>query len=241
MAPMQLVDHSYKLDQIIPIGRNAAEYLRMFNLYNIHESRSFIDCGAGPSCFNAQMTEQGKQVVSIDPLYQFNDAQIKQRINDTFPELIEKIHHNKHLFRWDYFNGVEELMESRSQTMKLFLADYEQGKSTGRYQSASLPKLPFGDNAFDIALSSHLLFLYSSTLDAEFHYQAILEMMRVAKETRIFPLIDQTGEVSPWLRDTVRRVLEAGFHTQLVNVPYEFQKGANQCLIIRKPFSIVNP
>ena len=51
-----------------------------------------------------------------------------------------------------------------------------------------MPDLPFDDGAFDLALSSHLLFLYSEQFDLGFHVRALEEMLRVAAEVRVFPL-----------------------------------------------------
>ena len=53
----------------------------------------------------------------------------------------------------------------------------------------ALPDLPFDDGAFDLALSSHLLFLYSEQFDLGFHVRALEEMLRVAAEVRVFPLL----------------------------------------------------
>ncbi len=48
--------------------------------------------------------------------------------------------------------------------MNDFLADYRAGRQEGRYVDAALPALPFDDLAFDLALCSHLLFLYTTQL-----------------------------------------------------------------------------
>ena len=45
--------------------------------------------------------------------------------------------------------------------LRAFLADFEAGRRSDRYVDAALPVLPFTDDAFDLALSSHFLFLYS--------------------------------------------------------------------------------
>ena len=37
--------------------------------------------------------------------------------------------------------------------------------------TAALPDLPFPDDAFDLVLSSHLLFTYADRLDADFTWQ----------------------------------------------------------------------
>ena len=52
-----------------------------------------------------------------------------------------------------------------------------------------LPTLPFADRSFDLALSSHFLFLYTEQFDESFHRSSIVEMCRVADEVRVFPLL----------------------------------------------------
>ena len=61
--------------------------------------------------------------------------------------------------------------------------------SEGRYRNGELPTLPFADRSFDLALSSHFLFLYTEQFDESFHSSSIAEMGRVADEVRIFPLL----------------------------------------------------
>ncbi len=73
--------------------------------------------------------------------------------------------------------------------MENFLADFDTGKQEGRYIAGELPSLPFDNGQYDIALSSHFLFLYSAQLSAEFHLQALQEMLRVSREVRVFPLL----------------------------------------------------
>ncbi len=75
---------------------------------------------------------------------------------------------------------------TRLAAMENFLADYEAGKAAGRYIEGVLPSLPFADDSFDLALCSHLLFLYSEQLDADFHIAAVRELLRVARDVRIF-------------------------------------------------------
>src|SRR5581483_8713115 len=96
-----------------------------------------------------------------------------------------------------------------------------------RYLDLSLPSVP--SQAFDLALCSHFLFLYSDQLDSEFHIQAIRAMLGVAREVRVFPITGLSGETSAHLAE----VFET-FHGELVTVPYEFLRGANQMLVIRR-------
>jgi hypothetical protein len=92
---------------------------------------------------------------------------------------------------------------------------------------------------FDLALCSHFLFTYSDHLSEEFHLDAILEMCRVAREVRIFPLLKISGEVSPWLQPVIGELVARGYGVERMPVSYEFQKGGNQMLRVelRNPVS----
>jgi SAM-dependent methyltransferase len=120
------------------------------------------------------------------------------------------------------------------QAMDVFLEDFEAGKAAGRYVEAELPTLPFPDGAFDLAVCSHLLFLYTSQLGEAFHRAAIREMCRVAAEVRIFPLLALGGQRSPYVETGVAEFRGAGFAVTLERVSYEFQRGGNQMLRIRR-------
>jgi hypothetical protein len=126
---------------------------------------------------------------------------------------------NTDKFVWDVFRTPDEVGASRMASMRRFLADFPQGKAAGRYITAGLPVLPFKDAQFDLALCSHFLFLYSSQLSYDFHRAAIFELCRVAREIRIFPII-------------MAELHAAGHKTELVQVPYEHQKGANKMMKI---------
>src|SRR5438270_8831865 len=116
--------------------------------------------------------------------------------------------------------------------MNLFLEDFEKGKAEGRYVTASLPSLPFEDGRFDIALCSHLLFLYSDQLSLDFHRASIEELLRVASEVRVFPLLSLDRRPSPHLNPLVTYLAEKGWRTEVLPVPYEFQRGGNRMLRI---------
>jgi hypothetical protein len=229
-----------QLDQIVPLGRSAMEYHMMFDLTSFESDATIVDCGAGPSSLNAELTLKGRQVVSVDPIYGFAASDIKQRIDQTFDGVMEQVEKNRSMYRWGMFRDVGHLKSQRAKSMELFLADFTHGKEEGRYVEASLPELPFFDGRFDVALCSHLLFLYNRQLDFDFHLASIREMMRVAKEARIFPIIGLDGKLSPHLCHIIKQLRGDGFKTQLVNVPYEFQKGANQCLVVKRVVDFEN-
>ena len=93
-----------------------------------------------------------------------------------------------------------------------------------------LPKLPFGDGEFDVALCSHFLFLYSEQLSADFHCRAIKEMCRVAGEARVFSLLTLDRRMSPHLGEVYEYLESVGLEFEVKTVDYEFQRGGNKML-----------
>ena len=59
--------------------------------------------------------------------------------------------------------------------------------------------LPFPDFTFDLALCPDYLFTDEDNQSIDFQLQQIIELARVAKEVRIFPLSDSHGLPSPLL------------------------------------------
>jgi hypothetical protein len=223
---------SFRYDEIVPWGRSFHEYRQMFHLYDSDLDLKIIGCGDGPASFNCEMKLQGKHVVSVDPLYQYSEQQIRTRINQTFESVISQTRENQDKFLWQAIPSVEALGSIRMAAMERFLSDYTQGKSEGRYVCGQLPKLPFGNAEFELALCSHLLFLYSDNLSLDFHIQAIEEMCRIAKEVRIFPLLDVNAEPSPYVEEIIKEFKAQGKNARQEQVGYEFQKNGNQMLKI---------
>ncbi|MBO9999589.1 MAG: SAM-dependent methyltransferase [Cyanobacteria bacterium SID2] len=226
------------LKQVVPWGRSLNDYIRMFNLTEEDLNGSILDCGGGPSSFNAEATQAGTRVVSCDPLYQFSVEEINGRILDTYPLILEALDANLGKFVWRDITTPEHLGQLRLANMKQFLADFPTGKEQGRYLVESLPALPFRDRTFDLALCAHLLFSYSEQFDLDFHINAIREMCRVAKQARVFPLLTNfAGDISPHLHATIERLGELGYGVCIEDVKYEFQKGGNQMLCVFPPDS----
>ena len=222
----------FTLDKVVPWGRSYDEYCRMFALTANDLRKRMLGCGDGPAGFNAVATERGTSVVSCDPLYAFRAAEIRARIDETADDVLAQTRHNRDEFVWTDITSIEALHRVRMDAMELFLADYEKGKSQGRYVDAALPHLPFEDSAFDLALCSHFLFLYSEQLGEQFHDSAALELARVAGEVRIFPLLALGGSRSRLLAGVTSVLQAAGYETSVEPVPYEFQRGGNEMLRI---------
>jgi hypothetical protein len=217
-------------DQVVPWGRSFSEYERMFALTEGDLRRTILGCGDGPAAFNAEATRRGACVVSCDPLYRLSGAQVRERIDATRDDILEQTRRNHATFVWSEIRNVEELGRVRTAAMDGFLADYEAGRVQGRYVQAALPELPFPDGAFDLALCSHLLFLYSDQLSKSFHRRAIVELCRVADEVRIFPLLALGGTSSPHVSAVRDAAGQVGRATRIETVPYEFLRGGNRMM-----------
>lgn len=223
---------AFELKNVVPWGRSLEEYTKMFNLTNSDLNRRIISFGDGPASFNSEMYKLDKAVVSLDPIYQFNKAEIKQRIDETKETVIEQIRINKGNFVWKNIKNAEELEQVRMEAMSVFIDDFEYGKEQQRYVYHELPNLTKYDNLeFDLGLSSHFLILYSQ-LGLDFHIESMNEMLRICKEIRIFPILNLNSEKSEVL-DSIIEHFKTDYEINIISVDYEFQKNGNQMLQIK--------
>jgi hypothetical protein len=222
---------AFTYESAVPWGRSFEEYVQMFALSERDLSLRILGCADGPAAFNAVMARRGLNVVSCDPLYQFNAAQIRKRIAETYENIIDQTYRNMDKFVWDRIRSVEELGQKRRAAMDEFLDHYEQ-RNEGRYVGGELPDLPFESGTFELALCSHFLFLYSPILSLSFHEKAIEAACAVAREVRIFPLLTYDGETSSYVEPIVRRLQSDGRTVHIESVAYEFQRGGNKMLRI---------
>jgi len=201
---------SFTLNDVVPWGRNLTEYCAMFGLREAERAVSILGCADGPASFNAEGTAAGMRIVSVDPLYAFAAREIRARIEQATP------------------------IASRLQSMENFLADYDAGVAQGRYVSGSVIDLPFPDHSFDLALCSNFLFLYSAQHDLAFHLKAIRELLRVADELRIFPLLELGAVESRHLNAIMLALPRMGVRAERRRVDYELQRDGNEMLVISR-------
>jgi hypothetical protein len=221
---------AFTLTNVAPWGRSFEEYEAMFAPSDRDLKQRIPGCGDGPASFNATASRRGCRVISADPLYRFSKAEIRARIEETTDSVVEQVKQNVEEFVWTHFRSVDELVRKRMKAMHDFLADYSEGKRVGRYLDASLPKLPFPNEEFDIALCSHFLFLYSKQHDADFHIESIIELRRVSREVRIFPLPELGSDPSRHLEAVIDVLGREGYGVERQRVSYEFQKNGNEML-----------
>ena len=113
-----------------------------------------LGCGDGPASFNAGATRIGAHLISCDPIYRYEAAEIRDRIAATYDHLLEQTRRNADEFVWTAIRSVEELGELRTAAMNEFLDDFPAGEAEGRYIDAELLRLggersPFVDENVD--------------------------------------------------------------------------------------------
>jgi hypothetical protein len=203
----------------------------MFALTPDDLSGSILDCAAGPASFNAELSAEGRKIISCDPLYSLTVGEIRARIDASYDTMVANVRAASDEFVWREFASPEKLGEARMAAMRIFLADFPQGMKEGRYLDQSLPHLGFREGEFDIALCSHFLFTYSDRLSVDFHVAAIEEMCRGAGEARVFPLLKSYGGPPPHLGSAVDILRGRGYQAEVRRVPYEFQRGGDRMLV----------
>jgi hypothetical protein len=179
------------------------------------------------------MTKQNRNVISLDPIYQFTKSELTQRIAETKETILEQTRTNQNNFVWTNIKSIQDLEQIRMGAMNNFIDDFELGKTQERYIYHELPNsTKYLDLSFDLGLSSHFLILYSQ-LGVDFHIKSIAEMLRICKEIRIFPLLNLNAVKSEVLNG-VLDYFKTDFMIGIDSVDYEFQKGGNQMLRIKR-------
>lgn len=224
-----------KYEDVVPWGRNYSEYVKMFSLELKDLNKKIIGCGDGPASFNYEGTKLRYNITSVDPIYNFTKLEIEKRIEETYKVVLEQTSKNFEKFIWEDFKNIDELAKTRIKAMKLFLNDYDNGLKEKRYIQGQLPKLNFLDNQFELALCSHFLFLYSDNMDLKFHIDSINEMLRISREVRIFPIIDNNLNISKHYSKVCEYFKNKNYIIEEIRVDYQFQKGGNRMIkIIRE-------
>lgn len=233
LAPVARPRREFELGGVVPWGRRLDEYAAYFALADLPAESTILDIGGGPSSFAAEASACGLNVMAVDPIYAFDGGSIAAQFESTAKAMREGMRASAYRFNWAFYGSEPLVYQRRRAALDIFLSDFEvRGRS--RYVPGALPHLPFGDGSFDVALISHLLFLYGDELDGAFHLAALREALRVAGEVRVFPLVNLDGRPSSHLPVVVRALEADGHDAELVPVDFEFQIGATKMLRVRR-------
>ena len=107
----------FTLDKVVPWGRSYDEYVSMFGLTENDLALRILGCGDGPAAFNSELCKRGGNVVSVDPIYVFDAAQIRSRVSDTYETVMTQVRQNKSDYIWGAIPSVEPLGNMRLSAM----------------------------------------------------------------------------------------------------------------------------
>ena len=194
-----------------------------------------LDCSAGTSGFVAGARARGCDAVAVDPAYREPRDRLAEtaRAGAHGGSSLVADHRDRFSFAW--YGTPERQRALRAAALDACLADRR--RCPDHYVAAALPRLPFADGSFHLALCSHLLFTWADVFDAAWHEAAIREMARVADEVRVFPLLHQGSGDPVGFLDALRDRLGAyaGLVTRVEKVHYAFQVGGDEMLVVGRP------
>lgn len=211
-------------------GHDIDEYREMFDLSQDDLNSSILEYGCGPSAVNFQQTQGNHKTVSCDPLFVLDKDTLASKSVMIFADMAAQVKEEQNRFDFSRSGSYENLVAERQEGMKKFFSDYEQGKIQGRYVGITDYHLPFADFSFDFALSSHYLFADLDDQTIEFHLAVIRELARVAKEVRIFPLIDREGNTSEFLGPILLGLQQDNYGVEVREVDFHLHQSGNAML-----------
>jgi len=115
----------FTLDKVVPWGRSYDEYVSMFGLTEVDLGLRILGCGDGPAGFNSALTKGGGNIISVDPIYVFDAAQIRARISETYGTVMTQMRKNQSDYVWGTIPSIEQLGRVRMSAMETFLADFD--------------------------------------------------------------------------------------------------------------------
>lgn len=218
------------MNQRVFWGHDLDDYMEMFDLAPADFKGSILEYGAGPSALNRDLLDVSARCVSCDPLFVLDYDTLKIKTALVFQNMIDQVIVEQTNFDFSKEGGVEGLIKQRREGMERFFLDYPKGKRQKRYFPVQTIDLPFKDFEFDYVLSSHYLFSGLDGQNETFHVALIQELARVAKEVRIFPLIDSFGNPSPFIGPVLLALQQKNYGTEIRSVAYHLQKKGNAML-----------
>jgi hypothetical protein len=208
-------------------GLNLADYKDMFDLNDTDLNKTILDYHAGPSTFNSELSQQAKRIISLHPLYALPLKELSETLTEKTTQLADLIHTQAQDFAWDQYATPAALIDARQTRIDAFLADFPTGLAEGRY----IDTLPPAPPHFELALLSHALFSEQQD-DLDHHLATINQLIHIADEVRIFPLLDQHGQISSLVGPISLALQQQNFGVEIREVTYHLQPNDNAMLRI---------
>ena len=223
----------FKTDEVVLLGRTFEEYVGMFALDEATlQSSSILDAASGVSSFCAEANARGCSVTASDRIYTLSAGEIERKCRRDLDNMIMQLAGITENYVWDFFPNLDALRTQRERAYRGFIANYRQ-HGNRRYITTEYPDSRFADGQFDLALVSHFLFLYDDQLDYDFHKQTLLELLRIAREVRLFPLVNMRTERASAIAKMIADPAFSAYDIRIVPVDYEFIRNSREMMVIR--------
>lgn len=201
---------AYPQTGVASTARAFREYEAMFGLGEADlRAGPVLDVAGGASEFTATLREMGVRAIAADPFYAGVTARVVADAAREIDASSAKIAARAQDYDWSFYGSPEEHRKLRERSLAKFAEDFAREDAKDRYIAASLPRLPFPDGTFALALCSHFLFLYADAFGETFHEEALRELLRVLRpggELRVYPLVSLKWEPSPYLPRLIERL-----------------------------------
>jgi len=223
----------FQTDEVVLLGRTFDEYVGMFGLDEATlRGNHILDAASGVSSFCAEASAQGYRVTASDRIYTLSADEIERKCSRDLDNMIVQLAGITQNYVWDTFADLNALRAQREKAYRGFAADYRQHRHT-RYIMTEYPNSGFADGQFDLALVSHFLFLYDEQLDYDFHRRTLLELLRIAREVRLFPLVNMRTERASAVAKLQTDPAFSAYNIRIVPVDYEFIRNSREMMVIQ--------
>lgn len=211
-------------------GQHLDEYKDMFALTDEDLTKSFLEYNSGVSAFNAEMHQRSQECVSCDPWYKLDRHSLQEKVTTNFQDRQSQLADNLQNLDISRYGSFDDLIKYRQAGVQSFLEDFKAGVSEKRYLAVTEENLPFPNFKFDFALVANNFFADLDYQTVEYHIAKIKELARVAKDVRIFPLVDTGGEPSNLLGPIIMGLYQDNFAVEVTDVNYHLQHRGNAML-----------
>lgn len=219
------------LNPLNAIGYGIDDYRKMFALTENELEMNILDCYAGASCFAKEMASQKRNAIACDPLYEKPIDAIKVIIKKAQKTLLAEFKAHPEWFALTQKQAAA-FIKAHEEKVEAFIDDLKQGLAEKRYTPDTFGHLGFKEEQFDLALVSHYLFTYSDAFSVDFHVKAIQELVHIANEVRIFPLVTRESHLSPYVGEVAAVLQAMGLGVEIRGVPFEIQTHGNAMMRI---------
>ena len=221
------------MERLVLWGHHLDEYRDMFDLPDAALGMRFLEFQSGVSAFQYELRGIAAHLLSYDTWFDLSQEALREKVTASFSARLAQIRAEITAFDLNrYDQSIEKLVHYRQQGIEHFFADYDLGHAEGRYVCPIQPELPFPAFFFDYALSAHHFFSNMAPQTLDYHVKTIIDLAHVAKEIRIFPLVDALGKPSELLGPVILALQQKNYGIEVRKVGYHLQPRGDAMLRI---------